>query len=87
MRQTLLVRREGKSYGVIAGRRRFFALKEIAKETGKTPLVPCAIMTEKDAVKCRSVAGANDWFLRFSIEVGDKLDQKLINILEGRKSG
>lgn len=49
LRQTLLVRREGKYYGVIAGRRRFFALKEIAKETGETPLVPCAIMTEKDA--------------------------------------
>lgn len=49
LRQTLLVRREGKYYGVIAGRRRFFALKEIAKETGETPLVPCAVMTEKDA--------------------------------------
>ncbi|KCZ63937.1 partitioning protein [Hyphomonas sp. L-53-1-40] len=49
LRQTLLVRREGKYYGVIAGRRRFFALKEIAKQTGETPLVPCAIMTEKDA--------------------------------------
>ncbi len=49
LRQTLLVRREGKYYGVIAGRRRFFALKDIAKETGETPLVPCAIMTEKDA--------------------------------------
>ena len=49
LRQTLLVRREGKYYGVIAGRRRFFALKEIAKETRETPLVPCAIMTEKDA--------------------------------------
>ncbi|WP_439620231.1 ParB/RepB/Spo0J family partition protein [Hyphomonas sp.] len=49
LRQTLLVRREGKYYGVIAGRRRFFALKQIAKETGETPLVPCAIMTEKDA--------------------------------------
>jgi ParB family chromosome partitioning protein len=49
LRQTLLVRREGKYYGVIAGRRRFFALREIAKETGETPLVPCAIMTEKDA--------------------------------------
>ena len=49
IRQTLLVRSEGKYYGVIAGRRRFFALKEIAKETGETPLVPCAIMTEKDA--------------------------------------
>lgn len=49
VRQTLLVRREGKYYGVIAGRRRFFALKELEKETGKTPLVPCAVMPEKDA--------------------------------------
>jgi len=49
IRQTLLVRREGKFYGVIAGRRRFFALQAIAKETSKTPLVPCAIMSEKDA--------------------------------------
>lgn len=49
IRQTLLVRREGKYYGVIAGRRRFFALQAIAKETGETPLVPCAIMSEKDA--------------------------------------
>lgn len=49
IRQTLLVRREGKYYGVIAGRRRFFALQTIAKETGETPLVPCAIMSEKDA--------------------------------------
>lgn len=49
IRQTLLVRREGDHYGVIAGRRRFFALQEIAKETSKTPLVPCAIMTETDA--------------------------------------
>jgi ParB family chromosome partitioning protein len=49
LRQTLLVRREGKYYGVIAGRRRFFALKAIARETGNTPLVPCAIMTETDA--------------------------------------
>ena len=43
LRQTLLVRREGKYYGVIAGRRRFFALKEIAKETGETPLVQRAV--------------------------------------------
>lgn len=49
IRQTLLVRREGKYYGVIAGRRRFFALQAIAKETGETLLVPCAIMSEKDA--------------------------------------
>jgi len=49
VRQTLLVRREGESYGVIAGRRRFFALQQIAKETGTDPLVPCAVMAEGDA--------------------------------------
>ena len=49
IRQTLLVRREGDHYGVVAGRRRFFALKAIEKETGKPPMVPCAIMREEDA--------------------------------------
>lgn len=49
IRQTLLVRREGDGYGVIAGRRRYFALLELAKETGTNPLVPCAIMREDDA--------------------------------------
>ncbi len=49
IRQTLLVRREGDHYGVVAGRRRFFALKEIEKEAGKPPMVPCAIMREEDA--------------------------------------
>jgi ParB family chromosome partitioning protein len=49
IRQTLLVRREGEGFGVVAGRRRFFALLEIAKETGSDPLVPCAVMTEGDA--------------------------------------
>lgn len=49
IRQTLLVRKEGDHYGVVAGRRRYFALKEIEKETGETPLVPCAIMAEEDA--------------------------------------
>jgi len=49
IRQTLLVRKEGDQYGVVAGRRRYFALKEIEKETGETPDVPCAIMTEEDA--------------------------------------
>jgi len=49
IRQTLLVRREGETYGVIAGRRRYFALLELAKETGTNPLVPCAIMNEEDA--------------------------------------
>ncbi|MEL0083150.1 MAG: tetraacyldisaccharide 4'-kinase, partial [Gammaproteobacteria bacterium] len=45
------------------------------------------MMTEKDAVKCRELADENHWALRFSVEIGDKLDQKLINILEGRKIG
>ena len=49
IRQTLLVRREGERYGVIAGRRRLFALQQIAKETGADPLVPCAVMAEADA--------------------------------------
>ena len=49
IRQTLLVRKECDGYGVVAGRRRYFALKEIEKETGEMPLVPCAIMTEEDA--------------------------------------
>ncbi|MBI1254658.1 MAG: ParB/RepB/Spo0J family partition protein [Hyphomonas sp.] len=49
IRQTLLVRREAGGYGIVAGRRRFFALQQIAKETGSDPLVPCAVMTEGDA--------------------------------------
>jgi ParB family chromosome partitioning protein len=49
IRQTLLVRREGENYGIVAGRRRFFALQQIAKETGSDPLVPCAVMAEGDA--------------------------------------
>jgi len=49
IRQTLLVRREGEGYGVIAGRRRYFALLELAKETETNPLVPCAVMSEEDA--------------------------------------
>ncbi len=49
IRQTLLVRREGEGYGIVAGRRRFFALQQIAKESGDDPLVPCAVMAEGDA--------------------------------------
>jgi ParB family chromosome partitioning protein len=49
IRQTLLVRREGDGYGIVAGRRRFFALQAIAKENGTDPLVPCAVMAEGDA--------------------------------------
>ena len=49
IRQTLLVRREAGGYGIVAGRRRFFALQQIAKESGTDPLVPCAVMAEGDA--------------------------------------
>ncbi|MBA3067826.1 MAG: ParB/RepB/Spo0J family partition protein [Hyphomonas sp.] len=49
IRQTLLVRREGDGFGIVAGRRRFFALQQIAKEAGSDPLVPCAVMLEDDA--------------------------------------
>jgi ParB family transcriptional regulator, chromosome partitioning protein len=49
IRQTLLVRREGDGFGIVAGRRRFFALQQIAKEIGSDPLVPCAVMAEGDA--------------------------------------
>ena len=49
IRQTLLVRREAGGFGIVAGRRRFFALQQIAKETGTDPLVPCAVMAEGDA--------------------------------------
>ena len=40
LRQTLLVRKEGEHYGVVAGRRRLFALKQVAKETGIAMDVP-----------------------------------------------
>lgn len=46
VRQSLLVRQEGNGYGVIAGRRRLFALKQVAKETGIDPQVPCILMTD-----------------------------------------
>ncbi len=49
IRQTLLVRREGDGFGIVAGRRRFFALQQIAKESGTDLLVPCAVMAEGDA--------------------------------------
>ena len=48
LRQTLLVREEGEGYGVIAGRRRYYALLQIAKETGRNPRIPCAIMEAGD---------------------------------------
>jgi len=42
--QSMLVRKEGKGWGVIAGRRRLTALKKKAKEIGKPQTAPCVIM-------------------------------------------
>lgn len=54
VRQSLLVRAEGGKFGVIAGRRRLFALRQVAKETEKDIKVPCIIMksaSEADAIE------------------------------------
>lgn len=48
VQQPLLVRKNGKGYEIIAGRRRYFSLKTIAKEGGDTGPVPCAIMQDGD---------------------------------------
>ncbi|HOP18451.1 MAG TPA: ParB/RepB/Spo0J family partition protein [Amphiplicatus sp.] len=46
--ETMLVRREGDHWGVVAGRRRLFALRKKQDETGKPQTGPCAIMSEGD---------------------------------------
>ena len=46
--ETLLVRREGDGWGVVAGRRRYFALRRKQKELGKKQKAPCAIMKPGD---------------------------------------
>lgn len=48
VRQPLLVRAEGEGFGVVAGRRRYFALKQVETETSETPLVRCEVMTDDD---------------------------------------
>ena len=48
IQQPLLVRKKGKAFEIIAGRRRFFSLKKIAQKDKKAELVPCAIMDEGD---------------------------------------
>ena len=54
VRQSLLMRAEGTKFGVIAGRRRLFALKQVAKETGKDMKTPYIVMksaSEADAIE------------------------------------
>lgn len=48
IQQPLLVRKNGKGYEIVAGRRRFYSLKSIAKEDGGVEPVPCAVMAEGD---------------------------------------
>lgn len=48
VQQPLLVRKNGKGYEIVAGRRRFFSLKQIAKEGGEPGPVPCAVMEHGD---------------------------------------
>ena len=48
VQQPLLVRKNGKGYEIVAGRRRFFSLKQIAKEGGESAPVPCAVMEDGD---------------------------------------
>lgn len=56
VRQSLLVRKEGKGWGVIAGRRRFFALKKKAKTTGEPVKAPCLIMQSGDVKAAREAS-------------------------------
>ena len=46
--QSLLVRPEGEGYGVVAGRRRYYALLKAAEETGRKLKAPCGILASGD---------------------------------------
>jgi len=48
IQQPLLVRKNGKGYEIVAGRRRFFCAKTIAKEDDAVAKLPCAIMAAGD---------------------------------------
>ena len=48
VQQPLLVRPNGEGYEIVAGRRRFFALKTLAKEGCALEAVPCAVMGDSD---------------------------------------
>ena len=45
------------------------------------------IMTEKDAVKCASFAGANSWFLRISAELPAQVVEAVVTLAEHRTTG
>lgn len=48
IQQPILVRKNGKGYEIVAGRRRFFALKALAKAGASVEDAPCAIMDDGD---------------------------------------
>lgn len=48
LQQPLLVRANGDGYEIVAGRRRFFALQALAKNSGEVAEAPCAIMAPGD---------------------------------------
>lgn len=48
VQQPLLVRKNGTGFEIVAGRRRYFSLKTIAKEGTEIEPVPCAVMAEGD---------------------------------------
>lgn len=54
--QSLLVRKEGKGFGVIAGRRRWFGLTRKAEETGKSVTAPCIVMASGDDIAAREAS-------------------------------
>jgi len=54
--QSLLVRKEGKGFGVIAGRRRLFALQKKAKDTGQPQTAPCLIMESGNVKAAREAS-------------------------------
>jgi len=54
--QSLLVRKEGKGFGVIAGRRRWFSLKRKAEETGESVAAPCIVMASGDDIAAREAS-------------------------------
>ena len=46
--QPMLVRPEGDGFGVVAGRRRYYALIKVAEETGKKLKAPCGVLDSDD---------------------------------------
>ena len=46
--QPALVRREGESWGIVAGARRFWCMKEVAKTDATVTEIPCIVLKADD---------------------------------------